>query len=524
MRTTLQAQPSDKQAQHRNRTRLELRARPLPSLLAYLVGGGVWLCAGLASAQSADGKAVEGDEGSTLPSVTVTANKRAQAAQDVAAAVNVLSAKKLEDENIGRSANEIINYIPNASAYGAPHGRPRWWIRGVGTGIPQQDLPNPVGFYLDEVYFPNASATNFPIFDLSRVEVLSGPQGTLWGKNTTGGAINIVSREPRFKQDGYVKLGYGTYNTKIYEGAVGGTLVEDLLAFRVSGHLEDQGKRYKNLYTGQKEGDLQDGAYRFQLLGTFTNDFEGLLNLHYRKLRTTGGSTFGSPAEGKDYYYPLVRFNFPTGQDEISSLDGNRWSRGDTSQNGANLKLRWRFGDYELTSISAYEDYDNSGTGGPGSPFVSGANWTYNTYYEKWLSQELRLASPRNDRFNWILGGHYFYDTIDTNGRSVQLVGYPTIANRTSTNSSLTDDGYEHKTISRAIFGSATYNFTKQLDATLGLRFTQEYKSYGYYRNAWAGANVPQQDQWWTNTTGTGSTATSFPRQGLNKSWDAITY
>jgi iron complex outermembrane receptor protein len=130
--------------------------------------------------------------------IVVTAQRREQRLQDVPVAVTALDRSELFTVGgLGRSANEVLNLVPNASAGTQQHGRPRWWIRGVGAGQQQLDLSNPVGFYLDDVYISNSSATGLPLFDIERVEVLRGPQGTLWGKNTTGGAINIISKRPR---------------------------------------------------------------------------------------------------------------------------------------------------------------------------------------------------------------------------------------------------------------------------------------------------------------------------------------
>src|SRR5690606_680086 len=157
--------------------------------------------------------------GRVLGTVTVTAQRREETVQEVPTAISVLSGKDLLDSGIGKGAAEVLSYVPNASAGTQLHGRPRWWIRGVGTGVQSLDTPNPVGIYLDDVYISNASATGFPLFDIDRVEVLRGPQGTLWGKNTTGGAINFISKKPSFSPDGYLKVDYGTYEDKTIEGA-----------------------------------------------------------------------------------------------------------------------------------------------------------------------------------------------------------------------------------------------------------------------------------------------------------------
>ncbi len=179
-----------------------------------------------ANAEAAKGTApaaVPADGDDTGGDIVVTAQHREERLQDVPSAVTALSKDQFTTGGIGRSANEVLNYVPNATAGTQQHGRPRWWIRGVGAGQQQIDLANPVGFYLDDVYISDASATGLPLYDLQRVEVLRGPQGTLWGKNTTGGAINVISERPHVSgdQDSYVKLEYGSYDDKIAEGGLG---------------------------------------------------------------------------------------------------------------------------------------------------------------------------------------------------------------------------------------------------------------------------------------------------------------
>ncbi|MBL8506482.1 MAG: TonB-dependent receptor, partial [Methylobacillus glycogenes] len=105
---------------------------------------------------------------SSLGSVVVTAQRREETAQEVSTAISVLSGKELQDRGVGRSAGEVLNSVPNSSAGTIQNGRPRWWIRGVGAGQQQLDFPNPIGFYLDDVFISNATATGIPIFDIER--------------------------------------------------------------------------------------------------------------------------------------------------------------------------------------------------------------------------------------------------------------------------------------------------------------------------------------------------------------------
>jgi len=156
-----------------------------------------------------------------------------------------------------------------------------FYIRGIGLSDASVWNTNPIGTYLDDVYIWNASTVGFPLFDLERVEVLRGPQGTLWGKNTTGGAINFISRKPTFDTDGYAKLSYGNYHNSVFEGAVGGAIKDDVLAARVSIHREDSDRYAQNSFVPGTER-WSDLGVRTQFLAKFSSTFEALLNIHYR--------------------------------------------------------------------------------------------------------------------------------------------------------------------------------------------------------------------------------------------------
>jgi iron complex outermembrane receptor protein len=476
-----------------------------------------------------------------LETVTVTAEKREENAQDVATSINVLSGDKLLNENIGKSAQEVLNYIPNASAFGSQHGRPRWWIRGIGTGNQQGDSPNPVGTYLDDVYISNASATGFPLFDQERVEVLNGPQGTLWGKNTTGGAVNFISKKPSFDSDGYFKTSYGTFNDKLVEGAYGGTIVPDTVAARISFHTEDQGPRYTNLTTGGREGSLKDSALRAQVLAIISPDLDVNFNYHYRNYSTRGATSQSQGTGPNGAYYQsnsgVPLFSPSTSVNAIyglPGLDGNAWNKSDTEQQGFNVTANYQWGRNTLTSITGYEDYRVVSTSDGSTPFTSssGTTFSYSNYNEHQLSQELRLASPKEDKLSWIGGLYYFSDNILSITNGANLAGFtafnPTGGTTTASTNSLTLSGYSHKTISRAIFGSSTYNFTDRFDTTIGWRWTTEYKAYDVSRAQYTGTTFGNQYNWYNSIanagTLTGAGTTSFGPTGLSQTWDAVTY
>jgi len=510
--------------------------------IALAIGSGVVLNGGYAYAEEPapiqaedksriDEKAKPDDkakaEGTALPSVTVTSQKREESVQEVKTAITALNGKDLLDQGVGRSASEVLNYVPNASAGTQLHGRPRWWIRGVGAGQQQFDLASPVGFYLDEVYISNATATGFPLFDLERVEVLRGPQGTLWGKNTTGGAVSVVSKKPSFNadaKDNYVKVDYGSYNDRIVQGGVGGVILDERLAGRVSFYQQDQDGRLKNDFTGGKDAGLTEGAIRGQLSAILTPNLEALLNVHYRKYETDGAIT-----TTKSYAPNGVVRNGYAPNTDIKHVSTNAPDSSDSTQNGISLNLKWQLGRHALTSITAYEDFEtNILTDNDFTPLEIARSHTDGK--SRQFTQEFRLASPREDRWNWLAGAHYFNENVDftTQGAKLPSASVPGLAGAppgaTYNNSDL-----NHKAESFALFGSNTYNFTDQLNATLGLRWTRETKKYDLDRKASTGTGTwSNLSQWWDSYTGAyaaaGPLGSGTFSSSDSKTWNAFTY
>ncbi|MCB5187419.1 TonB-dependent receptor [Methylobacillus caricis] len=465
----------------------------------------------------------EKDIESSLGSVVVTAQRREENAQEVPTAISVLSGKELQDRGIGRSAGEVLNNVPNSSAGTIQNGRPRWWIRGVGAGQQQLDFPNPIGFYIDDVFISNATATGIPIFDLDRVEVLRGPQGTLWGKNTTGGAVNIVSKKPTFtdKPEGYVKADYGSFGDKVVQGAVGGTIVDERVAGRISFYNQDLDGRFKNQFDGKTNGGVEDSVIRGQLLFLLTPDLDALLNVYHRKYKTEGnvGTVKGTGANG------VFRDNYIPSRD-INHVSSNAENSSDITQNGASISVNWQLGNLTLTSITAYADFKQETLqDGDSSPLE--INRTYTDAKSHQWTQEFRLASPREDKWNWLTGFFYFNEDIDSISAGARLPNgsVPQLAGSTQAVTYNKAD-LSHKTESYAIFGSTTYNFTEKFDTTLGARWTTEEKKYDLDRisspNAGA-AGWSNLGSWWNSYNGIIGGAGTF-NDSRDKRWNAFTY
>ena len=165
-----------------------------------------------------------------LSDVIVTAQYRAQNIQKVPTAITAVSGKDLAAKG-STFIGDVLTYTPNAAAEN-PDGdsRPRWYIRGLGTGDVAASTVFPVGVYADGVYLNAPVAGAGDLFDLERIEVLRGPQGTLYGKNTTAGAVNYISKKPNFsdKPNGYATIGLGDHNLRTFEGAANGKISENV--------------------------------------------------------------------------------------------------------------------------------------------------------------------------------------------------------------------------------------------------------------------------------------------------------
>ena len=447
----------------------------------------------------------------TLEKVTVTAQKREESVQEVPAPVSVLSGDKIRQASLN-SANEITRYIPNASAGTVDgHGRPRWWIRGLGTGDQGANTVSPVGIYMDDVYISNISATGFPLFDLDRVEVLRGPQGTLWGKNTTGGAINFISKKPSFKEDGYFKVDVGNYANRAVEGAYGDTLIEDKLAARVSIRHQGNDGYNENKAKDNDQGALEDDAIRLQLLAVLSDDLEANLNVHSRRYHDTGSSSsvnYGIGPNGNNQFGYHV-------DPKQGSVYYNAKNRANIKQDGANLNLNWQLGDLQLTSISAIEAFNREGVSdSDNTPLELQRGYAY--VDSRQLSQEFRLTSPRTDRLNWVAGFHYFHEDLDAKTASAAL-------DNTYVSRYYNRVAYDQTSESYALFGSLTYNFTEAFSLTGGLRWTRERKSIDLNRVANIGQAGFGGGDWWKPgnvTTPLGVTAV----QDDSNTWSDWTY
>jgi len=450
--------------------------KPILAARAFWASSTIFTAAAFAVAAPAmaqDSDTAEAEEGQ-LPSIIVTANRREENLQDVA-----VSAEILDKDRVGAlfsaaaDTTALAGSVPGLNVESS-NGRvaPRFYIRGLGNTDFDLAASQPVSVLLDEVVLENVTLKSFPIFDVERVEVLRGPQGTLFGRNTPAGIVKIDTIKPGYEDD--VKLGfsYGSLDTISVNAALGTAIVEDVLAFRVSTQFQRRGDWIDNGFTGEEDvlGGYTDFAIRGQLLLEPTERLSALASVNFRDL--DGSSTFFranvlGPTANQPNNTNDLNDNYDRDTVFYDAGDGNP---AEYQQFGATLKLDYEADFATLTSITSYWESDGFSRGdidggnlvtGPGViPFPSD---TQDSLDLEQFTQEVRLASNGDGPLSWQVGGFYFSSDFD-----VSTIGFtfppPVTVNHTN-------DAW-------ALFGQLSYQLNDMFRVTGGLRYSDDEKDF----------------------------------------------
>ena len=429
-----------------------------------------------AAAQDSEASASESGQ---LDTIIVTANRRQENLQDVAVSAEILDQGRVDAIfSAAGDVTALAGSVPGLNIESS-NGRvaPRFYIRGLGNTDFDLAASQPVSVLLDEVVLENVTLKSFPIFDVERVEVLRGPQGTLFGRNTPAGIVKVDSIKPGQETDVRAGLSFGSLNTMSMNGAVGGSLVEDKLAFRVAAQLQRRGDWIDNGFTDEKNvlGGFTDFAVRGQLLYTPTERASILASVNFRDL--DGSSTFFranvlGPTVARPNNTNNLNDNYDRGTVFYDAGGGNR---ANYQQFGATLTASYEFDGATLTSITSHWTSEGSSRGdidggfgasflpvmGPG--FIPFPSDTQDSIDLEQTTQEVRLASNGDGPLSWQVGGFYFESDFD-----VTTVGFsfppPVTVNHTNE--------------AWALFGQLSYELTESLRVTGGLRYTDDEKDF----------------------------------------------
>ncbi|NOW48973.1 outer membrane receptor protein involved in Fe transport [Novosphingobium sp. SG751A] len=436
--------------------------------------------------------------------ITVTARRRAELAQDVPLALSVVSADLL---NATRSVNlqQVSTLVPSLNYSSANPRNTAFTIRGLGSSVVSVSQANDglepgVGFYVDEVYHARPATAAFDFTDLDHIEVLRGPQGTVFGKNTTAGAISIVTKKPSFAFGAEAEASYGQQNFRQLKAAITGPLVADLAAFRVSGSLTKRDGVIWNQRYGTWQNTIDNAALRGQILLTPASNlsirligdwasFKGecCTQVYVRVAPTLkpAAQQYAALAAGLGYSVPSTN---PYAR--VTDIDAGVGVN--TQEGGASAIAELKNGPFAITSVTAWRFWDWDAANDRDYTGVPVQMTQHIPSRQDQVSQEIRFANANQGRVDYVGGLYYFHQKIV--GHPISIYGSQATywllpAGRPSN----LLDGYgqdgttDFHSDSLAVFGEATWHITPRLALTGGLRETWETKHGTYNTNVSGG-------------------------------------
>ena len=431
-------------------------------------------CVALAETTTARGP--DGDLSTTIQEIIVTARKVSEDVQKVPEAITTFSADQIVQAQI-HSVDAFIALTPNFTIIHAETaGNFQMSIRGI-TQVDKGDAP--VTMVIDGVTLPYASSYTRPLFDVEQIEVLKGPQGSLYGQNAIGGAIIVTTKQPTNDLQGNFDVSYGNHNSTNFTGDISGPLITDKLFLRVAANFHnDDGDRYYLLYPDKSADYDQSGNFRAELKALLTDRFTAYLS-------------FGAGADKNDGL-ALVPVTYSTGSGipGISTAQVNQslvlgqansdslTSATQSSIDGA-LRLVYDADFATISSVTAVEgvtEIQHQDIDVTRFPFVA----VHQDQTIRSVSEELRIASNGNERLRWVAGLFYLNDhreenyTINANLSLLEGLG-PSLAIANFIPFEANNNDQHLK--SRAVFGQASYDVVQDVELTLGARYDSDPRS-----------------------------------------------
>lgn len=447
--------------------------------------------------------------------IVVTASRRRdEDVQDVPVAISVISADTLErrgDFTLG----QIQQQVPSLQVFSFNPRNTNINIRGLGSNVAltNDGLENGVGFYIDNVYYGRVGLSQFDLVDLQGIEVLRGPQGTLFGKNTTAGVINVTSKKPTFAPEFSGEFTLGDHGFHQVRASASAGIVPDLLAARLSGAISGNSGFLYNKTTHTRAQNYRNASLRGQLLLTPTPDLEVRVIGDYAKqeqdhvlaifshFHTTYANGAPIPnafaeraARFAGYAPPLAR---PF--DRVGEADSHYQSN--MEGYGVSGEVNWTFADAALTSITAYRWWDWNPANDGDSTALPAMTKAQQSNRQRQFSQELRLASRGDRTVDYVIGAYYFWQRVRGEGEwaygpAAALWNRPPASPLTLAQWQVALDGFQANSLSTpetrtfALFGQTDWHLADSLTLTTGLRWTHEKKS-GTFSQEWVAGQTP---------------------------------
>jgi len=426
--------------------------------------------------------------------IIVTATKRAESIQDVPISISAYSGDFLENSDI-RTLQDLSLYAPNFTmAYSSQPTNARIFVRGIGS-VGNAGIETSVGVFVDGVYYPRPGSVIGNLLDIEAAEVLRGPQGTLFGRNTAAGALSLRTRDPSDEVEGYVKAGIGDFSAYDFEGVFNAPFSEKVAGRLAVKYAERDGYGF-NTMTDEEIGERDDLTLRAKLGIDFTPNVYGKLTLDYNEVNTGGqvvellpetaspvfdgtlSALFGSTVTTADGYDQVIN------QDHQDSVEDEQW--------GAAFDLEFSMGEHTGRSITSYRDWQ--ATNRESALRITGDVLPRDHFYEtETFSQEFQLLSPTDQPLTYVLGlfyydeDYYIDEDFDAGVDACIPVVFALTQSLPTAQACLamsqfpaTDSDYTQSLTSSAAFAQATYSFTDQFSMTFGGRYTSDSKDAAF--------------------------------------------
>jgi len=412
-----------------------------------------------------------------LEETVVTAQKREESLQDVPVSVSAVSGERIVEQGI-INLQEMSTYVPNLTINQTP-GASQIFIRGLGSAD-NQGFEQSVGMFVDGIYAGRARQFEAPFLDVATVEVLRGPQGTLFGKNTIAGAITIATERPTQELEAILRTSYETkYDGYIVDGVVSGPLM-DSLSGRVAVRLSDASGYFDNTYLSRDEVDTDNTIWRGSL------QWDASENLAFFLKYENGDSDLkGKPSvtDEPGGWGPLIMESDPGFRSSSDKRSTNTPESSKTDSESGTLHADLALGEYQIKSITGYSEYQSDDVIDADTTALDVAALAPSQDFDQW-SQELRLTSPLGGPLDFIAGLYYQKNSLHVRRnfgvKPANAVGGPGVNPAFGVLSPFGFQGdFSQDTETYAVFGSVTWHPTDQLNINLGLRYTDERKDAG---------------------------------------------
>lgn len=416
-----------------------------------------------------------------LEEVIVTAQKRPENVQDIPLTINVLSGEVLDNFSI-RDTNDLAASVPGLTIQHTPQNLAQVAIRGLGTGSGGESLDQSVGLFIDGIWAGRIREFQASLFDVQRIEVIKGSQTALLGKNTSLGAVSIISNRPTEELGGYIQADYEfEFDSTYLTGAV--NIPTAFGNYRIAVNDVDEAGYVDNQTTGNEVPEREQSTVRVSAGYTVAQNGRLLLSYQYDDLDIKG-DTFQPDNDTQGFLAgmdPGTDIGIDRTKNAYTSFGGSGDSEDQQDSKRAVIHYDHSFGDYQLTSLTGWSEYNNDRLIDSDFLSVDYLTSAFTSDYEQ-FSQELRLASPTGRKFEYIAGLYYLDSDLDysnfTDSRFPPPYTFPP---------GLLIDGanlkqYDQDTEVWSLFGQGIVQLAENWRVTLGLRYTDEDKSATWER------------------------------------------